>query len=222
MKYGFFIGFVRTHPFSIMALCNIVGDLGYLGFAFAANGFVSLPKLVGALCTMVAHILLLAYGDDQARMIEAEKGLPARVFMSLRKLARIAASCLPSAIQAAIRAKPVGIPFLVLSMNGVGLMADAILHRDGIVEVSQIVLGTLIFMGTGAFAIADFVKSQRTANILTKTAPSILACASLANVGLAVTTLNGFLIMSLLAFALSNFAGFFTHINKEKGQHLHS
>ncbi len=67
-----------------MALCNIVGDLCYLGYAFAAEGFVSLPKLFGAAFTMLAHVILLAYGDDQARIIAAEKGALARVVLKLR------------------------------------------------------------------------------------------------------------------------------------------
>ncbi len=216
------IRFIRARPFSIMALCNIVGDLGFLGYAFAADGFVSLPKLAGALCTMFAHILLLAYGDDQARLIAAESGMASRIFLSLRTRAKTLVSFLPAVIRQVVRVKPVGIPFLILSLNGVGLLVDALMHEASIAALSQAALGLLIITGCAAFAAADFVKQQRTANILTKTAPSILVCALPVNIVLALSTLNGFILMSFCAFALSNVAGFFTHIDKEKGQHLHS
>ena len=208
-----------------MALCNIVGDLGYLGYAFVAEGFVSIPKLTGACFTVLAHLFLLAYGDDQARIVEKEKGLLSRIFLRLRAAASSLVSFMPNAWRKKIQARPVGIPFLMLSVNGAGLFMDGITHGrrlTGLAMWSQVTLGLFVSAGCGAFAAADFVKQQKTANILTKTAPAILFFASLANAELALTTGNPFIIMSFVAFALSNMAGFFTHIDKEKGQHLHS
>jgi hypothetical protein len=221
----FIIRIFRAQPFSIMALCNIVGDLGYLGYAFAADGFISLPKLAGACFTMLAHTMLLAYGDDQARMIAAEQGLLPHIFFGLRVQAKRVTLFLPKRLQAKIQAKPVGIPFLMLAVNGVALFMDAVLqkrHLTDLAAANQVVLGVLITLGCGAFAIADLVKGQKVANILTKTAPAILVFASVANMGLAITTGNPFVIISVVAFVISNGAGFFTHIDKEKGQHLHS
>ncbi len=113
----------------------------------------------------------------------------------------------------------------MLSLNGLALLVDAILRSQEELSwamADQAALGALIMLGTASFALADFVKGQGVADLLTKIAPSILLCASFANVGLVVTTWNPFLIMSLFVFLLSNFAGFFTKIDKEKGQHLHS
>jgi len=211
--------YIRAHPFSTMALCNIVGDLGYLGFAFDADGFVSLPKLVGACFTMSAHIILLAYGDDQARRIAGEQGALSRLVLKLRARAQRITGHMPNVFQRAIRAKPVGVTFLMLSINGLGLFLDAWLRlraHENLAMTIQVVMGPMITFGTGAFAIADFVKSQRTANILTKVAPTILACASIANVGLAVTTGSFFVMISVVAFALSNLAGFYTRLEKKE------
>ncbi len=82
-----------------MALCNIVGDAGYLGYAFAAQGFVSWPKLAGALFTMLAHILLLAYGDEQAQTIAAEKGTLSSIVLGLRVQAQRFVTILPAGLE---------------------------------------------------------------------------------------------------------------------------
>jgi len=208
-----------------MALCNIVGDCGYLGFAFAAEGFVSLPKLFGACFTILAHIILLAYGDDQARVVAAEKGRLSKIVLLLREKAQSTIKFLPEFICKAAHTKPVGVPFSMLALNGVGLFTDAFLRfrmEASMAMGIQLVMGVLIVSGCCAFAAADFVKKQRAANILTKIAPTLLTGATIAIIGLAATTRNFFIIGSLIAFALSNIAGFFTKIRKEKGQHLHS
>jgi hypothetical protein len=208
-----------------MALCNIVGDLGYLGYAFAADGFVSFPKLFGSLFTMLAHIMLLAYGDDQARVIAAEGGKLANFILVLRRFAQRVTTILPSAMQKAVRAKPVGIPFAMLSLNGLGLFSDAVLrysHHGNSAMLYQMALGLFITIGCSCFAAADFVNNQREADILTKAAPTILSISTLTNIGLALTTWNFFVILSTIAFSLSNVTGFFVRIDKEKGQHLHS
>jgi hypothetical protein len=213
------IRYIRMHPFSTMALCNIVGDLGYLGFAFDADGFVSLPKLIGASFTMSAHIILLAYGDDQARRIAGEEGLLSRTVLKLRAWAKNIAGHMPEAIQKRIRANPVGIAFLMLSINGLGLFLDAWLRLQGeesFAMLIQVVMGPLITLGTIAFAIAGFARSQKAANILTKVAPSVLVGASVANVGLAMTTGNVFVMISVVAFIVSNLAGFYTRLNKKQ------
>ena len=208
-----------------MALFNIVGDLGYLGYAFAAEGFVSFPKLVGACFTMSAHIILLAYGDDQANIIATEKGTLSHIILGLRENAKKMVRPMPWILQNWVRAKPVGVSFCMLAVNGVGLLGDALArlsYHAGPAMIIQSVLGILILLGCSTFAVADFVAEQKMADILTKIAPTILTCASLANIGLAVTTWNIFVIISVIAFALSNFAGFYTRLDKEKGQHLHS
>lgn len=214
----FFIRYVRAHPFSTMALCNIVGDLGYLGFAFAAQGFVSLPKLVGACFTMTAHIILLAYGDDQARRVAGEAGAVSRFILQLREYAQKITEGLPLAFQGWVRAKPVGVTFSMLAVNGFGLLLDAFIQtQNGVWAMSaQAGLGILISSGTIAFAAADFVKTQKMADTLTKLAPSILVGASVANACLAIGTFNPFLIMAVGAFAVSNLAGFYTKIDKKE------
>ena len=71
----------RTHPMSERVRNALFNSLGtkIIGTtvldAFAGTGFVSLPKLVGALFTIAAHIMLLAYGDDHARLIASEQGM---------------------------------------------------------------------------------------------------------------------------------------------------
>ena len=199
-----------------MALCNIVGDLCYLGFAFEAQGFVSLPKLSGALFTLAAHAALLAYGDDQARHIACEEGVIPRVMQRLRFLAQSALRAMPKTLQDFVRSKPIGVPFAMLSLNGVGLVTDALLSPLSLAMSVQVFLGICITAGCGAFALADFATKQKTANILLKIAPTILVGASVANAGLAMTTCNGFVILSVFVFLLSNLAGFYTKIEKKK------
>jgi hypothetical protein len=212
------IPYIRAHPFSTMALCNIVGDFGYLGFAFDAVGFVSVAKLVGASFTMLAHIILLAYGDDQAQRITHEEGRLAKVILGLRRGAQRATTPMPDLLHQWIRAKPIGVTFSMLALNGIALVADctvAVPH-PGLKMPFQAALGILITCGTGAFATADFVKKQRVANILTKVAPTILVGASVASAGLVMTTWNPFILLSVMAFAISNVAGFFTKIDKKE------
>jgi hypothetical protein len=208
---------IRRHPFSIMAVCNIVGDLCYLGFAFDAAGAVSLPKLAGALFTMAAHTVLLAYGDDQARQIAAEKGPFSGLLLRLRAGARRVLLAAPDGVRRALQVKPVGAAFSMLALNGVGLLADAVQRADALpfwTATSQVALGGFIVAGCLAFAAADFVRGQKTADVLVRVAPAILACASVSSWALAAATLNPFLIVSVVAFGLSNTAGFFTRIEK--------
>jgi len=208
-----------------MALCNIVGDCCYLGFAFATNGFVSFPKLIGACFAMLAHIFLLAYGDEQARMVANEHGKLARIFFALRQSAQQVVRVLPTGLQRAVHHRPIGIPFFMLAMNGLGLLIDGFLRftRDlSFAMADQTILGLCVLIGTGAFAIADFVRAQRMADFLTKVGPSVLMGATVLSGLLAASTRNPFVIVSVVAFTVTNFAGFFTRIDKEKGQHLHS
>jgi len=208
------VRYLRQHPFSVMALCNIVGDLCYLGFAFAAEGWVSGPKLAGALFTIGAHIILLAYGDDQARHVATEQGVMGRVILALRDFCRRLLRHMPENLLGLIRAKPVGIGFAMLSLNGVGLLVDALLHSVSWAGLSQILLGGSALLGCAAFALADYVPCQKRANLLLKAAPSLFIVATFANVGLAATTHNGFVIVALLVFLTSNLAGFYAKIDK--------
>jgi hypothetical protein len=199
-----------------MALCNIIGDLGYVGFAFATQGFVSLPKLGGSLFTMLAHTILLAYGDDQAKHIAQEHGFFSSIVLTLRTAAQKLVSTLPTRVQQALKVKPVGIPFIMLSMNGVGLLTDALLNRTSFVLAEQAVLGGCVIAGCSAFAVADFVKNQKIADILLKIAPSILLGSTIAGIFLTLTTRNIFLMASVGAFLTANFAGFYTKIDKDR------
>ena len=208
------VRYLRQHPFSVMALCNVSGDLCYLGFAFAAQGWVSLPKLGGALFTLGAHVILLAYGDDQALHVAGEHGFVSRVILALRNFCRRLLRHVPENLMRHIRAKPVGVGFAMLALNGVGLLVDALITSFSWANLSQIALGGCIMVGCGAFALADYVKGQRLADFLLKGAPSVLTVATVANAGLALTTHNGFVIISLLVFLMSNLAGFYARIEK--------
>ncbi len=220
-----FIRGIRARPFSIMALCNIIGDLGYFGFAFDATGFVSLPKLLGSSFTIFAHTILLAYGDEQARLIAAEKGIFSDIFLTLRRVAQKVAGSLPMALQKAVRAKPVGIPFSMLMMNGVGLLVDGILewaHQPHSAMAIQIILALCVIIGCAAYAMADFIKGQKAADILIRIAQISLSGSTVVNGALVLATKNPFLTLSFIVFAFANFVGFFVRLDKEKGQHLHS
>jgi hypothetical protein len=211
------IRYIRAHPFSIVALSAITGDCCYLGYAFDAEGFVSLPKFAGASFTIFAHILLLAYGDDQMRKIAHEPGILSRIILALRARAQRLVHLLPPALQDAVRAKPVGIPFAMLAMNGVGLLADALIefHAKGELAMGlQVLLGISIVGGTGAFALADFLDGQLTANRLVKTGSLLLSCTTFINAGLALKTLNPFLLFSITAFGLCNWAMYYTRVEK--------
>ncbi len=208
--------YLRTHPFSTMALCNIVGDLCYVGFAFESEHAVSLPKLAGALFTIVAHTILLAYGDDQARHIAGEKGMLSGIVLRLRAGARRLLVGLPDAARKWAQVKPIGVSFSMLALNGVGLLADA-LRRGGAADwagLSQVSLGVFIVIGCVCFAAADFVRGQKAADMLTTAAPVTLTFATVSSWALAATTLNPFVILSVVVFGLSNLAGYFTRIEK--------
>jgi hypothetical protein len=210
------IRYIRRHPFSVMALCNIVGDLGYLGFAFEALGWVSWPKLLGATFTMAAHVVLLAHGDVQAQHIAHESGAIARAVLALRVIAQRLLQPLPESLRRFARAKPIGVPFSMLCLNGVGLTVDALNAPFSLAMLAQIAVGLCIVLGCGTFALADFVPRQKTANVLLKIAPSILVGCSVATVGLVVTTGNPFITLSFFVFLLSNLAGFYTKIDKQE------
>ena len=208
------VRYLRQHPFSVIALCCIIGDLCYLGFAFSAQGWVSFPKLGGALFTIGAHIILLAYGDDQARHVAQETGSIGRLILLMRRECRLLLRRIPESLMRYIQAKPVGIGFTMLSLNGVGLLVDSLINPASLANFSQLVLGGCVMSGCGAFALADFIQDQKRANFLLKTAPSLLAMALVANAGLILTTHNGFMIVAMLVFLISTFAGFYTKIDK--------
>ena len=208
------VGYLRRHPFSTMALCNIAGDLCYLGFAFDSAQAVSLPKLAGALFTLAAHTILLAYGDDQARHIAGERGRLSTMVLWLRDRAQRTLVHLPDAARKWAQVKPIGISFSMLALNGVGLLADALRHGAGWSGLSQLALGGLIVLGCACFAAADFVRGQKSADMLTLAAPVTLTGATIASWALAATTLNPFILASVLVFGISNLAGYFTRIEK--------
>lgn len=208
--------YLRTNPFSTMALCNIAGDLCYVGFAFDSPQALSLPKLAGALFTILAHTILLAYGDDQARHIAGEKGALSRLVLALRRSAQRLLVGLPDTLRRWAQVKPIGVSFSMLALNGVGLFADAARHAapGDWASLSQLALGVFIVIGCCCFAAADFVRGQKAADLLTTAAPVTLTLATLASWALAATTLNPFVIASVLVFGVSNLAGYFTRIEK--------
>ena len=214
------LAYVRQHPFSTMALANIVGDSCYLGYAFAADGWISPSKLAGALFTLVAHLLLLAYGDMQAARIASEKGRLSRAVMRLRRVAQFLTERLPTFIGNCLRGRPVGICFFMLSLNGLALLVDAFQNRyygHGLTMIIQGFMGVLIAIGTGSFAVAGFVKTQSRSNLFTGIAPMVLLAASAVNIALALMTRNLFIAIAVVAFLISNFAGFYTRLDKSRG-----
>ena len=60
------------------------------------------------------------------------------------------------------------------------------------------------------------VRSQRLANILTKTAPTIFLGADISGLALAFTTGNLFIIMGLVAFTIAKFAGYCAKLEKKE------
>jgi hypothetical protein len=210
-----FLAYIRHYPFSVMALCNILGDSCYLGFAFAAQGLVSPPKLLGALLTIAAHIVLLAYADDRAAQHAKEDDYAGQALSRLRDLSRFLLSHLPPRILSPLRARPIGMGFAMLSLNGVALLVDALRSSVPAATLSQITLGLCILTGCGVFSISDFTKNQKTADISLKLAPTILTLANIPSVALAMATHNLFIIASSIIFLFSNFAGFYTKIDKK-------
>ena len=201
-----------------MALANIVGDLCYVGFAFEAEQWVSYPKLCGALFTIAAHIVLLAYGDDELRHVVTEDGLAARCVMALRVWAKAILSFLPSNLRRLMQWRPVALSFGMLALNGVGLLIDVLAklpHVTGWALATQGLLGALIVIGCLAFVAADLTRSQTTSDGLLRIGPTIFMAATVANAVMALQTHNFFLICGLVAFGLSNIAGFFTKIDKD-------
>lgn len=210
--------YIRAHAFSLMAISNVLGDFCYLGYAFDADGFVSPIKLSGAAFTMLAHVILLAYGDDQARKIAHEGGALSRGILGMRSKAQKLTRFMPNKVQSFIKRWPVGITFTMLSMNGCALFYDAIERmavHSGLSMPTQCLMGLLITLGCVSFAAADFVKGQKAADVLVKTAPTFFALATVAQIALASLTLNPFLMLAAMVFAASNLAGFFAKIEKE-------
>ncbi len=215
------VRYIARHPFSVLALGNIVGDMGYLGFAFYAEGWVSGPKLGGALFTMLAHIILLAHGDRQAEAVAHESGVLARAVLRLRAASAWMVGQIPLGLQRWIKAKPVGVAFGMLTVNGVGLAVDAGLQLgDQPIPAMavQALLGVLIVLGCGCFSLADFVKGQGLADLATRSASLLLMGATVAVVLLALATMNPFVVLSVLAFGTSNFAAFFARVDKKRYQ----
>ncbi len=200
-----------------MALSSVVGDLCWFGYAFASEGFVSLPKLVGSVSALFAHGLLLAYGDEQAQKVAGEGGDLSAMVLELRSFCQKQLKHLPEHWIGAIQARPVGIPFIMLGMNGVGLFIDALdrmMRHPNTGMIMQTIVGVLVILGTAAFALADYVKEQGVADRLLRIAPVLFLFATFSTIWLAVKTLNGFLVVAAIAFIVSNLSGFFAKIDK--------
>lgn len=196
-----------------------MGDLCFLGFSFDSEGIVSPSKFIGALGPLLAHTIILAYGDDQAQKIKAETGLITQFIMNLRCVAQRVTTSFPTIFKNTIKENPVGIPFLILSLNGFGLLGDVLVRvKDGLkVEgLIQGLLGIFIITGTLSFARADFTASQGGSDGYLKAGRVFFTLASLANIGLALLSLNVFLLLSVVLFVISNLATYFVRINKHE------
>ena len=202
-----------------MAMGNVVGDACYLGYAFVSDGVVSVPKLLGAVLAIMAQGILLAYGDAPIQKVAGERGGLSAMVLYLRAISQKQLKRLPPRWIRILREKPVGIPFALLALNGVGLFVDSLYRLDWQSDEARLLqgaLGLLIVLGTGAFALADFVKGQAVANSLLYAAPRILAVTTAANLFLAFATFNPFLLTGSTAFIISNFAGLYVKIDKKE------
>jgi hypothetical protein len=209
------LGYIRDRPFSIMALANIVGDVSFLGFAFQAVGAVSVPKLTGALFTICAHVLLLAFGPQGP--VAQECGALPRFVLAAQRLARRLTAHLPCRVRAAVSTKPVGIAFGMLGLNGVGLIVDAcFLPSTGgtLMRATQLLFGSLVTLGTACFSFADFHRSQARADGLLSAGARLFTACSVGNVILAITSRNPFVALSILAYGISNITTFYAKLEK--------
>ncbi len=202
--------YVRSNPFSVMALCNILGDFCYLGYALYSDHGASFVKLCGAFCAMAGHVVILAYGDGQFSHFLEEKGFAAAAMLRLRMTAMRAVKFCFGTMK--LR-KPYFWGFWLLTLNGTALLAEAA-GRDDFASLTQVLLGAAITLGCGLFALADLARTQRAADIMTKAAPTVLASATAFQALLAIATFNPFLLFAIAVFACSNLAGFFTRIHK--------
>ena len=213
-----FLDYLCAHPFSVMALANIVGDLCYVGFAFDAPHGVSYPKLCGAAFTIAAHIILLAHGDDEMRRVADESGRVAQCVLALRGWANASLILLPPLLRRWAKWRPVALSFGVLALNGAGLLVDAVFSMGSAPDfamMTQAALGLFIMIGCMAFVAADCVRSQTVSDVFLKLGPTAFLAATVFSGGLALQTRNIFLICGVLAFGLSNLAGFYTRIDKD-------
>ena len=211
-----FVTYIRDNPFSTMAVCNIAGDSGYLGYALYSGHGTSLLQLGGALSALAGHTMLLAYGDSQLAKAEHETGRTAAITAQ----ARAAAKRLTGFI---VRKKeiphPIACAFGLLTLNGVSLTGAAgaaavAASRLTFTSGAQCLLGATVIVGCGAFAAADMVKTQRAANILTTIAPCAFTGSMLSAIALTGATWNPFISISTAIFALSNFATYFAKFKK--------
>lgn len=213
-----YLDYLCAHPFSVMALANIVGDLCYVGFAFDAPHGVSYPKLCGAAFTIAAHIILLAHGDDEMRRVADESGRVAQFVLRLRGWANASLVLLPSLLRRWAKRRPVALSFGMLALNGAGLLMDALFSMGSapnFAMMTQTALGLCIIIGCLAFVAADCVRSQMAADVFVKLGPTAFLAATVFSGGLALQMRNVFLICGALAFGLSNLAGFYTRIDKD-------
>lgn len=211
------LSYVRERPFSIMALANIIGDVSFVGFAFQAEGFVSLPKLGGATFTIFAHVLLLAFANEQSQQIANESGVLPRFVLGARGAAQRFTAYLPASFRTFVGKKPVGVAFGMLGLNGAGLLLDAWLTPNPSnwgMHTAQIVFGTLVIFGTSSFCIADFTKSQSRADWLLRVGAQIFTVCTFGNVLLAITSRNPFVALSIVSYTVFNIATFYAKLTK--------
>jgi hypothetical protein len=204
--------YIRSKPFSTMALCNILGDLSLLGFAFKSAGWVSIPKLIGALFTMIAHIILLAYGERFSQG-PSESGFIPNLISCAQARARVLTSRAPVRVQTWLRARPIAITFSMLALNGAGLLIDALVNINAesapAAKFTQILLGSVIFLGCLTYASSDLHATQRGADQRLRLGAIILTTTVAPQLGLAIATHSAFLVLALGAFVGSNLAGFY-------------
>jgi hypothetical protein len=206
------IQYVRTHPFSTMALANLIGDCMYLGYACSTGRGLNVAMLLGTCMTFAGHIILFAAGDRQAAHYSAEAGAIAQFLLQVRRWAKQAVD---SITHGQGIPKPVFVAFALLSLNGIGFLVEAVPRLPNAGAAAQSVMGGLILTGCIAFMAADLVQSQKIANFLTKFGAGAFSVLSLGSITLSGVERNPFVIVGTLSFLVANYAGFFTKIHKD-------
>ena len=202
---------LRQSPLAIMALCNIAGDVCYLGFALYATTGLSLIKLAGALAAMAGHIILLAYGDGVQAGASREQGWAAG---TLQKLRRLSQALMQRVTGGQGLAQPVFVGFGLLALNGLALMVEASTRTD-FAALNQMALGCVIMAGCLAFAASDLVRGRGLAEFMVRLAPNLLVGATVLSVPFAFATLNPFILASLGFFVMANVAGYFVRVREQ-------
>lgn len=202
-------GFIRRNAIFISTICDIVGDVGYLAYAFHTGHGVSLPQAVGAIAANTGQVVLLAHGDE--KLDRNSGGKASAAIRAIRQAAEKLTSRMP-VIRFSQHQNMWG--FGLLMLNGGGLLSEAAVrlahNPTDFAMITQAVSGTTIMAGLGGFTLASspLVETQETAERLFKTGAVFLNIASLSNIMLAATTRNPVVITLTTAFVISGLVKF--------------